>query len=94
MRHRRILLWSLLFHDPFDPWGWCIGWHFAIADYAYRNFGRCLPGYTPPKWTLPGYRGLEYTELEYAAPEWEELEYAAKVLTRFAAVLDNAGQSY
>lgn len=89
---RAIMGWIKEDLDPYDSWGWCMGWLFNICGEMYnRNLETFSFGYDP------GTGGPEIDEtvapgLKLCSDQC--LEYTASVLNRYCEILRNRGDSY
>lgn len=84
---------ALIMHDPYDQFGWCQEWRFAIADVLVFDRGEGVPGFYPAP-SGPEEESLAYHDLMADRPSTEALWYALNILDRFREQLRLAGADY
>lgn len=88
---RSVLGDALLSHDPFDQYAWAQEWRLAVADALVFEHGEYVPGFRP------GVFGPDRDSFAYGFTQdadVEPLRYAFKILSRYVAWLELAGESY
>lgn len=94
--NNRVLIEARINHDPYDEFGWCQEWRFAIAQFL-TDLGEYVPDF----------RGADDIRDEYpyeclasmgsfvkTGGEIDELFYALKILDRYREWLRLAGRDY
>ena len=84
---------ALIFHDPYDQFGWVQEWRFAIADYLHFDMGETVTGFLPAPGG-PDTDSYAYDELCDISPSVEALRYALRILDRYREWLRIAGKDY
>jgi hypothetical protein len=90
---RAILGEALVNHDPYDQFGWCQGWRFALCDFLYWDQGETVPGFRPG-FNGPDIDSFEYSQLTCSDYTTEQAEYALMILDRYREWLRIAGEDY
>jgi hypothetical protein len=85
---RSVLGDALRSHDPSDQYGWAEDWRYAVADALVWEHGERVPGIHP----LPFGPEPSYAYATVQGADADALRYAFKILSRFAAWLELAGQ--
>lgn len=91
---KRVVLYSaLLAHDPYDQFGWCQEWRFAICDYLVWVVGTSVPDFKPSP-VGPDRDSYVYEQLCAERPDAEALWYVLRILDRYREWLRLAGKDY
>lgn len=90
---RAVLYDALTAHDPYDQFGWCQEWRFAICDYLLWDLGVSYPGFRPAP-SGPVVDSYAYRELAASRYDEPELRYALTILDRYREWLRLADKDY
>lgn len=83
-------------YDAGDPWGSCMAWRFAIADYLEFE----TDAGTPTEWHFkpapfgPAEESYEFQELQRIKPDASDLEEFGEILLRFDNMCRRQGLNY